>query len=369
MKRLTKISAVLMALLLLVANIAFAASAAADATVQPGDTKTFTLDLGKVYGVNGELTVSDQENFTVTLSGDGASGNKCYFFSQTTEPTQLTYTLTVAAKASAPDGATCTVTLNYEDWNSTGDTATNKAITKTVEVEIVEETEPDETTEPEETTEPSEPTKPSDKVDYSELEKQIKLAKALTPNGYTDASWANLVAALKSANAALSSSSQSVVDKAAADLAAAIAALVKMDYSALEEAIEKAEDLLTSNDLTNIFNDLFNGLLDAKDLLASNNQAAVDAGVEALLNLIQALEDALNALENGGQLPTTPSEPSDPQGEYCNISMHYVWPVLFFISLAVNIALIALAVLYVVKRKKNQADNTPLVDYDIGEDA
>lgn len=382
MKRLTKISAVLLVLLLLVANIASAAFAAADAKVQPGETVKLTLDFGKVYGINGELTVSNEEDFTVTLSGTGVSGNKCYFYSSTTEAQQLTYTVTVVAKATAKDGDSCTITLKYEDWNATGDTATERTISRTVVVDIPEQpTEPQPTdpkpTDPKPTdpkpTDPdtpaTKPTEPSNKVDYSELEKQIKLANALTPNGYTDESWAAMVDALTKANQAMSSKDQAVVDKAAADLAAAIAGLTQVDYSKLEQAISDAETLLGSTDLTNAFNDLFNGLNEAKELLQSNSQAAVDAGVEKIKALIDALEKALAGLEQGQKDPTTPTEPAAPGEEQCNISIHYVWPILFFISLAVNVVFVALLVLYVVKRKKNQTDDTPLVDYDIGEDA
>lgn len=383
MKKITKISAVLFALLLLVANFTSVALAATDAKVQPGETVKLTLDLGEVYGIDGEFTVSNEEDFTVTLSGDGVSGKKCYFYSQTTEATQLTYTATVVAKSSAANGATCTITLNYEDWNATGDTATERTITKTVVVEI-----PQETTEPEETT-PTEapkpttpttpntpntpvttPTEPGDELDYTELDKQIKLANAETPNGYTDESWAAFLAALEKANAAMKSKDQAAIDQAAAELAAAIEGLTTMDYTKLEQAIEKAENLLGSTDLTNTFNDLFKGLNEANTLLESNSQKDVDAGVEKLEALIVALEKALADL-NKTEQPTTPAEPTepDPQDEYCNIPMHYTWPVLFFISLAVNVVFVVLLVLYIVKRKKNQKDNTPLVDYDIGEDA
>ena len=55
----------------------------------------------------------------------------------------------------------------------------------------------------------------------------------------------------------------------------------------------------------------------------------------------------------------------EPSDDYCNIKIHYVWPILFFISLALNLGFIALIVVYVVRRKKNQTDDTPLVDYDI----
>ena len=214
------------------------------------------------------------------------------------------------------------------------------------------------------------PTEPGDELDYTELDKQIKLANAETPNGYTDESWAAFLAALEKANAAMKSKDQAAIDQAAAELAAAIEGLTTMDYTKLEQAIEKAENLLGSTDLTNTFNDLFKGLNEANTLLESNSQKDVDAGVEKLEALIVALEKALADL-NKTEQPTTPAEPTepDPQDEYCNIPMHYTWPVLFFISLAVNVVFVVLLVLYIVKRKKNQKDNTPLVDYDIGEDA
>jgi predicted GTPase len=57
-----------------------------------------------------------------------------------------------------------------------------------------------------------------------------------------------------------------------------------------------------------------------------------------------------------------------PKDPYCNISMHYVWPILFFISLALNVGFIVLIIVYFARKKKNQTDDTPLVDYDIADD-
>ena len=374
MNNFKKISAALLVLFLLVAAIAPVAIAATDAKVQPGETAKVTLDLGKVYGINGEFTISNETDFTVTLSGDGILGKTCYFYSRTTEPTQLTYTATVVAKDSAKDGATCTITLNYEDWGATGDDEQppQRSISKTVVVEIPgsdepTEPKPTEPTEPKPTTPSTPSTKPTAKADYTELNKQIKLANGLTPNGYTAESWQNVMDALKKANDALSSKDQATIDKAAADLAAAIAALEGVDYSKLEQAIDKAETLLDSTDLNKAFNDLFKGLEEGKALLNSNEQAAVDAAAQNIEDLIVALEKALAALDEQEE-PSTPVEP-EPAGKYCNIPMHYVWPILFFISLALNIVFVVVLVLRAVKRKKNEEDNTPLVNYDIGEDA
>lgn len=67
------------------------------------------------------------------------------------------------------------------------------------------------------------------KVDLAELNKQIAAAEALKESDYTADSWAALTKALQVAKAALASSDQAVVDKAAADLSAAIAALQKAE--------------------------------------------------------------------------------------------------------------------------------------------
>ena len=67
------------------------------------------------------------------------------------------------------------------------------------------------------------------KVDLVELNKQIAAAEALKESDYTADSWAALAKALQAAKAALASSDQAVVDKAAADLSAAIAALQKAE--------------------------------------------------------------------------------------------------------------------------------------------
>jgi quinol-cytochrome oxidoreductase complex cytochrome b subunit len=60
--------------------------------------------------------------------------------------------------------------------------------------------------------------------------------------------------------------------------------------------------------------------------------------------------------------------PVEPTDDYCNINMHTVWIVLFWISFAINIALGALIAMYYLSKKKSTSDDTPLVDYDITDD-
>ena len=62
-------------------------------------------------------------------------------------------------------------------------------------------------------------------IDYTELNAQIEAAKKLEEKNYTKETWAALMAALEAAEKALASKDQAEVDKAAADLKAAIEAL------------------------------------------------------------------------------------------------------------------------------------------------
>ena len=83
-------------------------------------------------------------------------------------------------------------------------------------------------------------------------------------------------------------------------------------------------------------------------MLGSDDQAQVDAAAKQINDLIEQLA--------GGN------------GKFCNISIHKVWPILFFISLAANVVLVVVLVKKNGTKKKNQVDNTPLVDYDISDD-
>ena len=59
----------------------------------------------------------------------------------------------------------------------------------------------------------------------------------------------------------------------------------------------------------------------------------------------------------------------EPDYDYCNIKSHPVWIILFWISFAINIAVGALIGFYYYTKRKKTTDNTPLVDYDIYDDA
>ena len=108
---------------------------------------------------------------------------------------------------------------------------------------------------------------------------------------------------------------------------------------------------------------------EGKKLLASGDQAASD---EAAARISQLLDQVM-AIENQQQEPEViiqevPVE-VPPTDDFCNIPSHRVWPVVFCISAALNVAMAAVILVYISRKKRNQHDDTPLVDYDIFDDS
>jgi hypothetical protein len=56
-----------------------------------------------------------------------------------------------------------------------------------------------------------------------------------------------------------------------------------------------------------------------------------------------------------------------PTGDYCNIPMHRTWPIVAIVSVVLNVALIVVLI-YVLAKKRNTYDDTPLISYDIDDD-
>lgn len=215
-------------------------------------------------------------------------------------------------------------------------------------------------------------TKPNNyvvQIDTAELTRQIGIANGLNRNDYSVESWEALVDALMTANRALNGKDQDAADRAAAALKAAIAALVKVDYSALETALAAVEEFISTNPDNEAWLSLAEAVNSGKAALASGDQAAADAAaaqINQLLAQVKANEEAQKEPEVIIQEVPVEVPPTD---DYCNIPAHRVWPVVFFISLAVNIALAVVILVYISRKKRIQHDDTPLVDYDIFDDA
>ena len=140
-------------------------------------------------------------------------------------------------------------------------------------------------------------TKPSNYVaqlDTAELARQLGIANGLNSRDYTAESWAALEAALKPANKALNGSDQKAVDKAAAELKAAIAALVRVDYSSLETVLAEVESYLNANPDSEAWLNLAEAVNEGRKLLASGDQSTANeaaAKISQILALVKAQEN------------------------------------------------------------------------------
>ena len=378
--KMKRIIAVLLVLLMVTAMVPVASAAG---TVAPGEKVSDSIKTKEAcYGANGYITVTGPAKLTamgpsanVELTGEKSGA--AFFYGANEIQQEVTFTL--QADSNAKDGDVITVTFDYE-WSDAQGNMTVSSNTWEVTVDVVadEPTDPEPTdpkpTDPEPTdpepTVPVTPEEPSETVDYTELKKQIGIAEGLVKGDYTAESWADLEYALAAAKNALFSEDQGVVDAAAKALADAIAALVKMDYSKLEAAMASGEELAANDKVGNLWFELFKAIQEGVKLIGSGDQEAVDACTAKILDLIEQLKAAL--AETGAEPEEIIKEvivEKEPEGDFCNITMHRIWPILFFISLALNVVFIVVIVVAVIRRKKNAKDDTPLVNYDIGDDA
>lgn len=349
---------------------------------QPGEKVTVTFTFNDIRGIDGNFTFSNSDLFSEIVYSSSFPetrfNNNKVFYSTTEAGTKSgTISVIVTIKENASAGDSCTITLeniNLTDANTNSVSGGSRSETVTVGTTssggnqvVVNTPVPGNSNAGTVNTTPvpgSSGTSSTSRVDYSELKKQIEIAGAVKTEGCTKASKDAFATALANAKNALSSYSQSEVDAAATALKNAINGMEKMDYSSLKAAIESATVFTDTEEAASLIKQLLVALNNATLLLESDDQAAVDAATAEINSILEQLQEALS----GGKITFNPTEEKEPEGDYCNIKSHKVWPILFFISLAANIVLVVLFVLTFKKRKALPGADTPLVDYDIDDD-
>ncbi len=206
------------------------------------------------------------------------------------------------------------------------------------------------------------------KIDDTALLRQIAIANDLNRADYTKASWDVMTSALSLANQALNGGNQEAADNAEKNLQEAIAGLVKMNYAALENALAQVDSLTNSDETTELWTQLITAAVEGRELLLSGDQVAVDEVTIRLVELLELVRAEIDRLGTPNVVTQEVKVEVPPTSKFCNIPMHRVWPVLFAISFALNAALVTVIVYYIYRKKKNQQDDTPLVDYDIFDD-
>lgn len=357
MKKFSKIIAVLMVLVMALSFLP-AAFAAGEVEVESGKEATVSFAFENVYGVDGEFTFSNPDLFdSVKYEYAGSVGglmsnDKAIFASQEAFAVTLVVKCTVAAGAKAGDK--CDVSFKYETADKDGNMSEWNTVTKTVVVKAAAVVQPTPT--------------PATKIDYTELNRQLDIAAGLNEKDYTAESWAEFATAWNSGKAALSSTSQNTVDAAAKALADAIAALVRMDYSKLEAALDSVKTLGEGTGFGDLIDRLVAAIDAGKAALEGNDQAAVDAAAKELEEVVAALKKALEEMETTETIVQEVPVEVEPTSPFCNISWHNLLLILLIISAVLNVAFIVVIVASLLKKKKNRKDTTPLVNYSIDDD-
>ena len=204
---------------------------------------------------------------------------------------------------------------------------------------------------------------------YVELRRQVTIGNGLNEYEYTKETWEPLAKALETGNRMVKESwGQQTILNAAKDIETAVAGLVRMDYTYLDAALANTHNAIEKNpELYSVCARLLAAAEKARPLLVSGDQVAVDAAVVELNGLLEELELCdMTAAEPEVIVQEVEVEVL-PSGDFCNIPMHRTWPVLFVISAVLNVGLIVMLV-YVIMKKRNTVDTTPLISYDIDDD-
>lgn len=206
-------------------------------------------------------------------------------------------------------------------------------------------------------------------LDYTELMRQIGIANGLEYFDYTQETWDVLQTAVEVGNKRMEGIyDQAKLDSAAKDIADAIAQLVKMDYSPLTEALDAVYAKIDEDEQRHdVWYRLDKAVDKARPLLISGDQQAVN-------EMAAQLEALLKELADCGEITVEPEViiqevmvEVPPTSAFCNIPQHRTWPVLFLISVVLNVLLIA-AIVFMQLKKRKIRDDMPLVNYDIDDD-
>lgn len=354
-----KKSKILLGALLAILMIALLSVTAMAATVTPGGSTSISFSVSDVCGVQvTDVSSSGSSNLSagsgsvsgsgLTEGGVGASAQKTTFY----------ISVDVSASSGAKAGDSITVTVYY-DYSVDGTDYSSSSYTDTVTVVGGSSGGGDTPITPDQPTQPDKPSEPAVKIDYSELNKWIKEKQGLDSSKYTKDTWDVVEDAYNKALNLRNSKKQDAVDAGAKALKEAIEGLKEMDYTLLEEAIAAAKKLGDSEELGSLWMKLADALKDGVGLLTSNDQQAVNDGAALINSIISQLNEELEKLREANAVY---------EGDYCNISIHHVWPILFFVSLGVNVILAIVAIMLGKRRMGNKKDNTPLVDYQISDD-
>ena len=126
--------------------------------------------------------------------------------------------------------------------------------------------------------------------DYTELNDVIDMAILLENEGYSIEAWAALTEAIQKANDTLTSRSQEEIDAARLDVLVAIEGLKAPDYSKVNETIAVAQALVETDYTVENWAVILEAIETTKNVFTSMSQLEIDAAAEALDAVVQTTQ-------------------------------------------------------------------------------
>lgn len=393
----------LVLLVLLVLPVVQPSAQAAVVVVDPGKMATVTLEYTDACAIEGEIVFSDPSVIegepVYKWTGSGMKGavenGYIFLYAENTTGASGTIEVTFATSATAPKGSSCvvsfkcaitspgsaapgavqtvshTVTLSTGTSSSSGSSASGSSSNSSSSSSSNSSSNSSSSASSAVTSTPAQST-PSNSTasnsnstqappaptpaDTTALKEQIAAAEALTYYDYTKETWDVVAQTLETAEGLLNSTSQPDVDNATAALKAAIEALVPMDYTALQEALDKAAAMDSPKKVRSVWSNFMSAFDAAREQRTAGDQAAADAAAEQLNKSYDKLQKRVQKLYDASLW-----EPSWIGSTVILVVM--------ILSLIANLILIILLARDLIKKHLNKKDTTPLVEYDIAEDA
>lgn len=316
------------------------------------------LVLSMVLNVTRSVWASDVEAGT---GGEGWTSAPTGETSEPSDPSQPVDTSDPTDPSEPVDPTTEPTTKPTEATEpTTKPTETTEPTTRPTEP-TTQPTEP--TTRPTEPTKPTEPTtKPTEEeLNRTQLQARIQEARKLEEKVYTQQSWEALETALEAAESALDSDSQSRIDKAEQSLRQAISSLVKLDYTQLQAALEKAEAQCSSTQ-GQLWQKLLKAAQESGEFLESRDQKEIDAAAKTLQELLEQLAQEPQPTEPEQTEPST-QETTLPEVTEAPAKSGGAgaWPVFFVLSLLGNAGLVG----WILWSRRNKSPKEEAVFRDI----
>ncbi len=374
MKSLKKVLSAVLVVAMLVCAMSLCVGAASTPAAQtiealPGETVTIRLSEADCYGISGDIAYDNRALFSSLTPGTSPYGqireNK--FILSSADKIECEVILTAKVSDTAAVGSKCVVTFGeYIRVDSNVTYEGPEGLKKTVTVVVVEKPVVTTTTTKTETPAVTTTTQSNTPAGATTTVKGDKPAGATTTvKGDKPADVTTTTGEKGDVPAGVTTTTGE--DGTTSTTKKPAGAVTPNEE--LQELINQAETLFENDEIAILWQNLMDAYENAKKALKSGNSVKIEEAIEALRTALEAYNAKLAELGKSEIVYVDKPVEVLPTEPFCNIWIHKLWPILLIVSFVLNLGFIGLIVYYFVRRKQNLVDDTPMVAYDIDDDA